>query len=526
MNSCNQEQLNKGRWPAHVVLCYLGVLVFLIFVYSPSITIPFAQNDTWQAGGGPLTETWVNWQHRQCRPICAEINQFWLPLVSDLVSISYVRVFDVMLLAVLVLLTADRIGREISIEPLSAILLCTSIFLLPSIQWAIIMAEPGPLVAVFFALLSSYFARAAAKGLAQPSRTLFVLRPLASTALAMVLLYMSLFTYPAYTFFFLIPPWIAIMFNPAGAWPQVRKEFVAYLIMLLSACVTYFWTCSRLNPPSTVPLPAYRFELSRDIMAHVGHFVYGQAEAVLNLWNIYPSHVVSAIVILLIGAGMGIGMWKKRNAPFDGPNRRTHTLQRFLALIIVPVIMNAPFMVGSGFYPRRVYFCVTVLVVVLLYWAISQLAMELSTSIRQKVVVSALCVQTVIGGLLANYNVSATALSASMEFLFVRMVLFEHKDETIRHIHIIPPEGDGRGYAGFPTVDLDFNSPCLEKPYSAIPLVSHAVKGMGMALRPGRITFGRSNPPSSGTAGVLVINANELKEIFRRAQIFPFNARP
>jgi len=398
-------------------------IIAVYFVYSPAIHIPFYHHDVYKYSTGGFHQSCYSdqgYKHlfKLGRPFSAVLDCYNNKIANTLASMSYLRIFCALLIAV----TASVFAMwmyAIGAGFLTAFCLSSAIFFLPAMQTAIIMGATTLIVPILLALAAYYF-------ISQHSILIGIF--------GVGCLMAAFFTYPALAAFYLIPIFVLLLFQPLKDWKRTRITILRDIIIFAGCSAIYFIAIKYFQSGYLAGVPTnYQFNVNFHFLDRL-LFIYKKLP---QLWNIDFWVRQSILVNLIIIGGLIAAAVSSRHKSFNV------LLQSTVAAIILfllgcSVLLAVPSVdIPAG----RVIFVAQAMLILLMYWSINKIS-DLFPQEKIKLITWFVGILFVAGAVFANFNVAKSALNDRLELNYVTFMLanyFAQPGVKLERVHIIAP---------------------------------------------------------------------------------------
>jgi len=463
----------EGGFPLFLAF-FLASFVFLSLVFMPLLVIPFAQHDDYNFFAVVPKEEVLS--HPQTlfmfyfgRPFQGIYGELVKPFIDVPADLAPFRMISILFASVSAALFALQL-RATGIGKLPLLFAIIAIFLLPGVQFYIILVYASPMImAVSFALLSAMLLeKVEARDFLRLRFTKF--RPFLFAIGSFLLLLLSIHTYQTSTMFFFVPTLVLILFTDINKWKETRLLVLRNLVLFSAVVLTFFLVHRYITLPFLLdrfPQAAhvvtqgslYEFSVSTDILNKLSFFIKSLSFQSLNLWSIYPAKKVAFFVLLFIAAGALAALWKLgRTTALRG--RYWSVSQASVAVALLLILSNLPNLAAAGGYPAyRTLFPYMAMIVILLLWS----AKSVSDILPQKWQSRAIWIVTgllmIIGIFSAHYNILNVAVNNHLELSYLRAAVAAEIANKPPAIHVIRSSGirADRSYLNLPARHDEFN---------------------------------------------------------------------
>ncbi|MBF0537102.1 MAG: hypothetical protein HQL03_02500 [Nitrospirae bacterium] len=478
--------LSVRRFTAYL----LSATVLLSLVFSSYLLLPSVFHDNANFIGDSLKPSFKG----ECsnynafklslkigRPLSSLIECYlfqYIKSVNDLQRVKFVVVLlyccGVALLALLLLWHG--------VSPTVGFLLSVSIFMLPGPQFHVFLTWPPSAMAPSMALMSYMLLHQA--WLIRPPDRKTLLIWTAKTALAFVLLLMTMFMYQPHAFFFLVASFVAVSActQRNGLLPQTR---LILRVILRDVCffginsVVYY-----LNNKLFIPArfrqqileeikldPNYRVEISiQNLTQKLSPLIHDLFPIVFNFWSIYLPKVVGYVVFLIVVAvlaGLLIASIRKK--------RLDSSIVIIYAVALLFVILTPWILTPTKLVMRRFLFAEMAFALLLIHWmftsVLSSITQDHNRQVRASIAGAAAPVRAirktatlifamalvVYGAITASFNVYLNARNSNMEFEFIKAAIAPFAGKPITRIHVVKPLNNETGFNGRGSIGDEFN---------------------------------------------------------------------
>lgn len=441
------------------------VAFLLLLIYLPIFSIDFGIHNDYSLWSYDKTQDWLlsypetKFLMLEGRPLGALLLnvQFWfLNGISDFAVARFVSFIFALTSAYLLY---SYLTKRLLMDSFWALSLVACIFTLPSVQLYVIWVTnfvPGTLN-VFLVIVSYLLFDEV--GIDNPLKTRYKLFCLSS---AFFLFLSSFFIYPPNSLFFLVFPFIGVLFSGLSSWQETRMRVVRDIVFCGLGMTAYFLLHKFvLFPYFLAKYPyiwevvkeegggCYQFALSaklagaRDIFYEISKIALG------GVWDTLGEDKPTIIILftILLGVvaisirnvvaqhvrqdGSASGMTEPLLKEFGNLGQRQkirYGLQAGLICFIIILLSNAPLLLSSGATQLgsqrlgyRLIFPYSAMVITVLFWLLFHVSQfEFKGSSVARVVAILVAVSS---GIIASENLLNTSLNANMELNFIRQKL-------------------------------------------------------------------------------------------------------
>lgn len=442
------------------ILYLLFSILITYFIFSPVINIPFYHHDTYKFsfGGHNVScnlEVGYSFLFDLARPFTAFFDCLNFKIANTLEKMSYMRMACLIFIGFTMSLFALWLNRIIQ-SFWGAFFISGAIFYLPAMQTTMIMSAMFLIFSIFVAFLAYLFID---KGflIFFSKKTQFKYKKVFGASLIAIglgFLFISFFTYPSLTAFYLLPSMVLILFSPLSTWTSPNHQINAsvaidlrtrvlrdILIFSLSSIIFYFIAkhiqAARVGSSIDQFISTYKYHLNFDLLKRLKNLV----EYWPSLWNLYFGYWQSLIIYTTLFAGILIGA-ARYIYHYDAREKSLTHLIQILFVILVLVLCSASFYLvqPENVLFSRIIFAFEAMLVVILAWSLQQIS-YIFRSMMQQAFTALLCGLFLAGGMMTNYITNLSALNANIEFNFITAKIAELaliQKKKILRIHLIP----------------------------------------------------------------------------------------
>ena len=282
----------------HLFVHWIIAFIFLYFVFSPVVNIPFAHHDQWRYFFGKINGHFFYAIFALARPFNSIIEHLVHINVGKIAHLSNIRLLFLVLLSIDVCLVAG-ILQKLKMEPIDALIMSSLLFLLPGIQSFAYMGAMPFHGAFIFAYVGYIFMQ---KSLECPSTGIIPCKSKGGTLscttqsskrkrylfLSILFLLAGFLTYQFMSFifvFFVFMEFILLKDLSWSVFKRVGKQVVPFLLatgfyVLISHGILY-----RLAPQGTVFSPPYLLTFDFSFMSFIPLLLKGVIPGALLFWR-------------------------------------------------------------------------------------------------------------------------------------------------------------------------------------------------------------------------------------------------
>ncbi|KJU82912.1 conserved hypothetical protein, membrane [Candidatus Magnetobacterium bavaricum] len=385
------------------------------------------------------------------RPLASLIECYAFKYVRSLADLQKVKVAVILLyscgVAILTLLLI-----YCGVLPIVAFFFSLSVFMLPGPQFMIYLAWPPQPIATLLAIISYVLYYQSWSTKAHDEKAVLILTE--RSILAVFLLLLSMFTYPAHAFFFLV---ISFLFASVNR-EQIRLHT---LILLIKRDVCFFSITSlvyylfiKLFIPLSNTLD-YKMEVSvKNLFRKIIPLYRDLVPAVFSFWNIYLpkeyGHILFGIVVILLVSLFGVSLKNKR---FGVCVLIAYAIILFF-VIIIPWILTP-----TNLLLRRFLFAETTLVLLLLFWIfMTLLDLTIKTDTKRNVVsIFFILLIYIYAAITSSATATLNNKNSEMELTFIKDSLTPFVNKPISRIHVVKAIENGKAFNGLNAMCDEFN---------------------------------------------------------------------
>ena len=467
--------------PSYFLYIGLGVFFYMTLIFLPVLVIPFVHHDDYNFFLPTQTIFGIHFYPPVLngfllgREVLVLLDSLFMPLIHNVSDLAFFRMLTIFLSTISVILFSYRLIK-INLSLFIALIISLMIFLLPGAQFYILFVNGcGMMVAIFLGLMASeLFSRATDKSF---FRNNFFCKILP----AFTLFFIALNTYQAAAMFFLVPVLALTVFSPFTYWNRTRKIVMFHITFFTIGVIIYFLFHRFIALPIFEKMfkiarnqgDLYEFSLTANILEKVKFFIFDLSPQSLNLWNIYPKISITMLSIGLITLGVIFSFFNyKKNLNFKARN----CFEVFFITILLLLLSNLPNLSAKGgLAVYRATFVYSAMIIILVAWSILVISQKIPTEWRSHIVYGAFLLCLVLGSLLADSNVAATAVSDNKELSYMKAEIANQEGKKLVGIHVIRPHG-GVSFLNLPYRIDEFNAPSTHFPQD-IPMMLHVIVG-------------------------------------------------
>lgn len=420
-------------------------LIVLLLVYSFVIWIPYAHHNDFVAWSyDHKTQNFPEHNHlvQMGRTLGAYLISFQFSFFDTLQDMMVGRIVSITVAAISMGLFGNLLYRT-GISSYAAFLISLMVFMLPGMQIYILWLTnfaPGP-VTILVVLIASLLLE---RGLKIPlqSRTA-AFKAYSYIAFSLFIYILTLFIYPANSMFFLVPPLAIFLFEEKIEMPLLVKKLKAYSFVFLVGNIIYYLTHRFLFFPlfgEFLPESAraittqggYSFLISTNLESIISKmFLIGNVS--LNLWNIFPTHTLSFIVLVVVLLGLKLEISRvTRELSFIpaqlSQNHIFHFVLSIIAFGMLLLVFNIPAILGGGPIQGsyRTLFPFSAIISLVLFKTLKVFYQLFVTEEKINNYLSySLLTLSIAVGMSVQYNLYTTAQQENMEVAFVRQKIYQ-----------------------------------------------------------------------------------------------------
>ncbi|OGG96381.1 MAG: hypothetical protein A2527_02125 [Candidatus Lambdaproteobacteria bacterium RIFOXYD2_FULL_50_16] len=448
----------------------------LYFIYADNFNLPTAHHDQtryFTEYGTDLAnkascafDRQHKWLFLVGRPISAFLECQVATRVFVLQDLVFFRFLVLILMAAgatLLAVLAVAVGLPLGVAGLMAL----AIYCLPGAQNTIFMTNLPNALAPLLGLMS-YGA------LLWPSKTYYQLfgRYLSS----LLLLLLATLTYPALSYLFLAPSFLALAFAPFSGrffWRTGLHLAIRDMALLGAASFGFLLVVKKvIHPlmdyqPSMLP-ENYQVSLNfSQFWVKLDAFFQAAMPWAFNYWNVYVSEYWGnrlAWVICLAAVIFSLVRWasEKRGALVVNLYSRVFPAAAFLFVSMLPWVLSHT---GHLLYRFLMPLSVLALLVLFVLWVRGvELAglVGLKPKAQKITLYLGAAALALYGAMSANRTTSLNTWNTSVELAYARSILAQYQGKPIKRIHIIRAANDKVGFNGLPSVTDEFNRKSLD----------------------------------------------------------------
>lgn len=465
------------------ILCYyfFGFL-FIYFVFSNAVTIPFVHHDQTRyfqedyGDFGYKKSEGFDYENvilkQEGRFGAAKIEALIASNVNQVSDVSLVRFIVIIFMAVnLTLLVFWLVSLGLGSKYL-CFFLSGLVFILPGIQNGVFIGNlPGALAILFsiisYLLLPSISISTFSSHWAVSSKLFFIVR----IFLSLLMFTTALFMYQAWAYYFLVLTLTIVLFSDVKMWPKVKWIlFRDFIFIVVSSAVYYILTKLLLHITFSKEVIAstpdsYRFAINSNIFEKPLMFLKDVIPIIFNLWNIYTNKKVSFFIIAFLFSGVIavlVKLFFRYKKIGSQPKIFQYYIEKGITVIIIMFTINIVWLLSNTpLQLLRIFFPATAIGVFLVWAALKAwihiLLPDNLVVLRQKVVLGVTGFLFLTASVYVNYNMSMNVWNSNIEMMYMRSEIARHLDSPISRIHVVRPIDNGIGYNKLRSVDDAFN---------------------------------------------------------------------
>ena len=484
------------RYAARFFLAWLCSFVFLLVIYFPTASIPFAHHDQYRYFSlcGPHVEEiklerssepqW-DWLRLIGRPVAAELEHQIFRHVTTVGDLTRIRIIGIGLYATAMAMFLVYL-LEFNLTPRSAFCLAGAVFALPAVQFSVYVASFNHPVAHILALSSALLMRLGSRLSAGDARWYLNPRRIACHAVAIALLVIAQLSYPpsAFVALFLIATELAL--KGTADWPATCRHLVRDASLLVVACIVYYLIIKRyylLRGGHGVH--DYQIEMNVALLHRLHMFVTQLLWPMFNLWNVQVSIPLAKAVACCLASGLGVMLFRQlRHACRHARRivrvswnssliqasiqctlpiqRLSRGLQLLGAIVLVLALSETTYFAApAGWKLYRTHFASAGITLLMLAGAAAAWGRLVTPRWRGRLAMTLACATLCGAGLVAHHNVLMNCLNDRLELSFIGSQISAHLGDPIRRIHVIQAANERFTFNGHRIVFSgdEFNNP-------------------------------------------------------------------
>ncbi|MBF0336586.1 MAG: hypothetical protein HQL05_02020 [Nitrospirae bacterium] len=457
------------------IVFFLSAVFVLFLVFSSYLLLPSIFHDNANFIGDSLETSFKG----ECsnynafklslkigRPFSSFIECYLFRHVGSVGDLQKVKAAVVLIYCVGVALLTLLLQWQ-GMTPVVAFLVSVSIFMLPGPQFHVFLSWPPSAMAPAMALLS--YMLFAQTWLVRPPDAKTLATWTGKTALAFVLLLITMFTYQAHAFFFLVGSFVAVGAGAAegkDSHTQVRltTRLIIRDVFFFGINSVVYYLNNKLFIPAKYKAqileeikldPDYRVEISiNNLLQKLSPLVHDLFPIVFNFWSIYLPKVVGYVVFLTVTVlltGLLIVSVRKK---------RFHTTIVIVYAVALSLFILAPWILTpTKLVLRRFLFAEMAFALLLIHWMFKSLLGAITQDHnRQKTATIAFAiVLAAYGAITSSFNVTLNARNSNTEFMFIKNTIAPFVNKPITRIHVVKPLNNETGFNGRGSIGDEFN---------------------------------------------------------------------
>lgn len=437
---------------------FIFSLVWMYFVYSPTVNIPFANHDQYRyfvpKTSSPTSEPQFIWLFLITgRPLSALIEQLIFRFTHTLNDLTIIRLIAIILTGFLVTLFSNWLSSNQKFSKIEAFCISIAVFTLPGIQNFIIMTNVSNLTAITLAFLSY---------LSIIKIDEFSIKGYLPSA---ALLLGSLFIYPALTFFFFVPLLIRLLLSDKESISKEIKLTFRAIAFVIINCIIYYalvkcvlHTIYNFYHNINAVQPDYNFNLLNiPIFFAIMNLLKRVYPMASSFWIFHTSLPLLILGGLIPFIFLSIKI-KEITKIIKNKNRWIIPLLLMFQIIIFFAAGSFTFLI-KPYFPilYRTLFVLSAMLLVLMLISIFYLSDRGFPSLTKYFRIITCFLLLIIPSILANRNVAHTALNANMEINHIITTIRKSNLKNPEKIHFRIPQRVEYGYNGQRCIGDEFN---------------------------------------------------------------------
>lgn len=431
----------KQPWQ-FLLLCLISFFL-LYLIYSPTLQISFLHHDIYHFSVGGAAKSCMQDDYGLKnmlllnRPIAAGMDCFVFKYANSIYGVTLVRWACLLMLSLAAVILAKSLYYAAdSIEPWVGLLLSISILSLPGMQTTMLMAASFISFSVLCAVSATMVAHLAYAKYDSNARRKVTVKSAVLLTLALALLLLAFFAYPAVTGVYLLPCFFSLLLRPQSKWLEVRRNIIRD-VCLYSICLLIYFLVGKIVQAVFISgdfATSYLFKPNLELL-----------QRIKPLFVVYPSlwsiHLDNYLQMLLVYGFTVLSLFylakKSASQPLKMVGRYGQPLVMLLGLLMfgaVPYLLQPYNMVFT-----RILFGFQSMTLLLFFWLLLNLFQ--CQSKRIAVNASALSlIFLVIGGLVANNTVAQSALNDFAELNYLTALMDQtlaSNSKSIKRLHFV-----------------------------------------------------------------------------------------
>ncbi|KJU84329.1 membrane protein [Candidatus Magnetobacterium bavaricum] len=453
---------------------FLPAVVSLFLVFSSYILLPSVFHDNANFIGDslepPFKAECSNYNAFKLslkigRPFSSFIECYLFKYITSVSDIQKVKAAVVLVYAFGAALLALLLWWH-GVSAIVAFFVSVSVFMLPGPQFHVFLSWPPSAMAPSMALLS--YMLLSQTWLTRPSdgKTLAIWT--GKTALAFVLLLMTMFTYQAHAFFFFVAGFVAVSAATGGNDPRRQIRLTAGIILrdvfFFGVSSVVYYANNKLFIPAKYRTqileeikldPDYRVEISiKNLLQKLSPLIHDLFPIVFNFWSIYLPKVVGYVVFLtvvIVLTGLLVVSVKKK--------RFNSAIVIVYAAVLLFAILAPWILTPTKLVLRRFLFAEMAFALILIHWMFTSVLRSVTDNPgRQKTAAIVFAVTlAVYGAATSSFNVYLNAKNSNAEFMFIKDAIAPFVNKPITRIHVVKPVNNDTGFNGRGSIGDEFN---------------------------------------------------------------------
>ena len=441
-------------------LFFFPSIIYLYFVYSPVIYLPYAHIDDYYYWVHKIT--WHNLFARGFAEISGRHLYNFIHyaiavnLIHDICSLGIVRILGLIFISISVTIFAIWLCHLVRDKKV-VFFLSLSIFMLPGMNFFIFMGVCVPyIVGIIFSLISALLIDKVDPKMLSPLRPSWTknIKHLILVVLSLILFISSLYTYQIFAMFYLVPGVCVMVFKKIEDWPTTRLKLILNLIVFGIGCTIYYVVqkfillpIALLNNPGIAKSFAseisHRFDLVPDLttlLTRKMNLFSIVAIRTFNLWKTTPGEIVMFFLIGIIIIGILIAITRTYFGISDSKKRFLrirHNIEIVFLFFIFLIAANAPNILSYGGSSQvRAAFVSAVIIILILIWSLKHIFAFMSTKWKSILSLFILGIILIGSGVITQRNTLQNVTNSNMELNFMRNKILPNVNK-LKAIHII-----------------------------------------------------------------------------------------
>lgn len=447
---------------------FLAAIAVLSTAESSALTTAFAHHDQYRYFAETLLNPRIKqicgadrqyyWLWKIGRPLSAELECLVFRHVSTLPDLTPFRRFTILIQSLSAAILALALQRA-DVSPVPAGSLAISVFLLPGAANTIFMANlPNaitPILAIGSHMLLDIGVDNFSESRVSPTRV-------ATVGAAWILLTIAFNLFVGLAVFFFTTTFVDLYFRKSG---NRSRILLRDIVFFLSVALPYYLILTRIYEPTFAI--GQRIPRGYHAILSVSGLFIGAIKVLLftlitlNLWNIYPRHVITAVIFLVCLLGSLLRQTRKAEEDGETSGQRSDGWLMLLATFAAANVVVAASTVSVVY---RVLLAQSAILIFVVFGSIAAIAARCLGSSVQKAENTAAIFLLGVGAIFCGFTTSENVIASVLERAYLRATIANVQRNSFDEIALVQPRFDksGRGNIGLnglPIIGDEFNMP-------------------------------------------------------------------